>query len=191
MKNLFSKLANIQGLAVKKDAANPFFHSKYQSLDEIVGTLAPVLNENKLLVFHASNNGCVETTVADVESGEVIVSSFLLPQVQDIQKMGAAITYAKRYNLGQLFNIVTDADDDGNEVTRSKDTYSQAKQVFQDDNKPWLDEATFDLKVSPWISKEFSEGRKMTARDIAFELRKKYKVAKKFESIIEEYIVKI
>lgn len=30
------------------------------------------------------------------------------------QLMGAAITYAKRYNLGAIFNIITDDDVDGN-----------------------------------------------------------------------------
>jgi hypothetical protein len=189
MKNIYTKLSNIQGLRVKKDASNPFFKSNYQSLDEIVSTLAPVLHENKLLVFHASKEGHVETTVADIESGEIIVSSFKLPEISDIQKLGAAITYAKRYNLGQLFNIVTDPDDDGNEAAQHKDTYSQAREVF--DDKPWLDDATFDLKVTSWISGEYTKGNKMNTQTILSELRKKYKVAKKYEQVISEHIAKI
>ena len=114
MKEIYKKLAKIQGLGVKKDANNPFFNSKYMSLDAIVKTLGPLLDEHGLLVYHGSMDGSVITNVVDVETGEGITSAFKLPEITDIQKLGAAVTYAKRYNLGQLFNIVTDEDDDGN-----------------------------------------------------------------------------
>lgn len=187
MKNLYAKLAKIQGIAVKKDSNNPFFKSKYQSLDEIVSTLNPLLNEHKLLVYHSSHDGCVITSVADIETGLLIESSFKLPDIQDIQKLGAAITYAKRYNLGQLFNIVTDEDNDGNK----SESHEHAKKIFVEDDKPWLEESTFDLKVAPWIVDEYKKGSRLDVRTILMTLRMKYKVAKKFEEVISNFISKL
>jgi hypothetical protein len=41
----------------------------------------------------------------------------------DPQKLGSCISYAKRYNLAQIFNIITDRDDDANAAsTPTKNT---------------------------------------------------------------------
>lgn len=134
MKNLYKKLFEIQGLEVKKDANNPFYKSKYMTLDNIVETIAPLLKEHKLLVFHNTKNKEVCTTVCDIESEDKIVSKFPLPENNDPQKLGSAVTYAKRYNIGQLFNIVTDEDDDGNSVTQNKPAYVQKTVQAQSSN---------------------------------------------------------
>ena len=171
-KTLYAKLANIQGLGVKKNADNPFFKSKYQNLDEIVSTLKPLLDENKLLVYHASKDGAVETIVADIESGETITSAFVLPNLSDIQKIGGAITYAKRYNLGQLFNIVTDEDDDGNTAAKA-DT----------DDKDWYTDEEFQVLIdSGKITKDY------TAKQVVTRLREKFKVAKVYEKKFDDFI---
>jgi len=114
MKELYTKLAKVQGLAVTKDGKG--HQHKYPTLDNIIDTLKPLLDDHNLLLFHASNNGAMETHLVDVDTQQEIVSSFVLPQLADMQKMGGAVTYAKRYNLGQIFNIVTDKDDDGEAV---------------------------------------------------------------------------
>ena len=118
---LFEKLFKVQGLSVKKDAENPFFHSKYITLDNIITVLDPILKDNKLLVFHKTVEKEVVTVLQDVESDDKIESAFPLPEINDPQKLGSAITYAKRYNLGQIFNIVTDVDDDGNSASKQAD----------------------------------------------------------------------
>jgi hypothetical protein len=65
-----------------------------------------------LVVYHFSNDKNIHTVVADVESGEFIESVFPMIESNDPQKLGSCISYAKRYNLSQLFNIITDRDDD-------------------------------------------------------------------------------
>ena len=116
MKNILTKLLAIQqqNITVAKTAKNPFFKSKYITLDTIVATLAPILNEAWLLVYHYTENNCIVTVVADIESTETVISSFPMIESNDPQKLWSCITYAKRYNLGQLFNIITDRDDDWN-----------------------------------------------------------------------------
>tara|TARA_Y100000310_G_scaffold1864_1_gene2355 strand:- start:3282 stop:3758 length:477 start_codon:yes stop_codon:yes gene_type:complete len=111
---IYQKLSLIQGTRVKKGAENPFFKSKYATLDSIVEILMPLLKEHGLLIYHGTIQREVVTRVIDVESGESIQSSFPLPTLEDPQKIGSAITYARRYNIVQLFNLVTDDDDDGN-----------------------------------------------------------------------------
>jgi hypothetical protein len=130
MKNLLQKLLKIQGLAVKKDANNPFYHSKYSSLDGIMESLNPLLQENKLVLSHTVKNREVNTTLYDSESEDRIESSISIPELTDPQKMGSAITYFKRYNIGCIFNIITDEDDDGNAtITQAKPAKVYAKNV--------------------------------------------------------------
>ena len=123
MTNLMQKLFEIQSENIKfsKTAENPFFKSKYLSLEKLWETLAPQLEARKLLVVHSSVDGSVVTTVHDTENDETVSSAMPLPTNLDPQKLGSAVTYFKRYNLSQIFNIITDIDDDGNS-TASKTT---------------------------------------------------------------------
>lgn len=123
--SIYTKLLEIQAmhLAFEKDASNPFFKAKYVSLDSIVEKLTPILDSKKLLVFHYTDNKEIVTTLLDTESTDetqetrCIDSKFPLIDSNDPQKLGSCITYAKRYNLSQIFNIITDRDDDGNEAS--------------------------------------------------------------------------
>lgn len=121
MKNILKKLYEIQGMNLRfeKSAENPFFKSKYLPLEAIQEKLNPVLQEKGLVVFHQVRDNNVVTVVGETESGDALESAFPLPAGLDPQKVGSAITYGKRYNLGALFNIITDEDDDGN-VTAQK-----------------------------------------------------------------------
>jgi hypothetical protein len=121
--NIYQKLLEVQkkNITFTKDATNPDFNSKYLSLDELNKTLKPILNELGLLIVHTSRDRNIITAVVDTESGNQIESRFAIPDtITDPQKMGSAISYGKRYNIGQLFNIVTDEDDDGNSVSGAK-----------------------------------------------------------------------
>ena len=122
MKIIYQKLLEVQneGLTFAKTAENPYFRSKYLPLEELQKKLAPILEKYKLLVFHYSKEGGVATAVVDVESEEKVESFFPLQQNLEPQKVGSAISYAKRYNLGQIFNIITDVDDDANSTKEVK-----------------------------------------------------------------------
>lgn len=119
MKNLYTKLAKYHAKWVKleKDAVNPYFKSKYMSLDNIVNTITPVLNDVWLIVTNyvsnADGKSYVLTTISDPESWEWLSSSFPIYGT-DPQKVGSEISYGKRYNISALLNIVDSEDDDGN-----------------------------------------------------------------------------
>lgn len=129
---LHTKLLEIQKKMMKygKTASNPFFKSKYLTLDHLLEKLLPICNEMDILIYHSTENNEVVTTIESYEDGSRygLKSKFPIGNVSDPQKIGSAITYAKRYNLWQLFNIVTDDDDDGNKasiVTDTKDSFNK------------------------------------------------------------------
>ena len=71
--------------------------------------------------------------VIDTESGESVTSSIVLPQIDDPQKLGSAITYYRRYTLQSLLGLQAE-DDDANSASQA--TKSQKQWVNKDD-KIW------------------------------------------------------
>lgn len=49
----------------------------------------------------------------------------------DPQKLGSCISYAKRYNLAQIFNIITDRDDDANAASTPAKTTVELSTLCQ------------------------------------------------------------
>lgn len=131
---IHAKLFEIQKkhLAFEKDTSNPFFKSKYVSLDSIVEKVTPLLDEQKLLALHYTQEKHVVTEIIDTEDGTSVKSAFPLIESNDPQKLGSCISYAKRYNLGQIFNIITDRDDDANAASGNDDKKEQIPSGKQD-----------------------------------------------------------
>ena len=98
----------------------PFFKSKYASLDTIQQTIRQPLIDNGLVITQSNvmSEGqlLVETRVWHSESGESMGSIFpIVVNKQSAQDYGSAVSYAKRYSLSGLLNlIIEDEDDDGN-----------------------------------------------------------------------------
>jgi len=123
-KEIATALAKFQGSmsAVKKDAVNPFYKSKYATLDTIWEAIRKPLSENGLSVVQTlgivEGNSVLETTLYHT-SGELISGVQLVNPVKlDPQGLGSAITYARRYSLSAILGIVADDDDDANIATK-------------------------------------------------------------------------
>src|SRR5690242_10640889 len=89
--------------AAKKDSKNPFFNSKYATLESVWDAARTPLAENNLCVLQTTsvvdNVLCLETTIAH-SSGQWICGLLpLFPKAKDSQSIGSAITYARRYAL--------------------------------------------------------------------------------------------
>lgn len=112
---IYKKILEIQKIGVKadKDGKNPHFRSSYVTLDNLLGVILPLASDNGLVVVNYVQDRTLVTDVVDTETGEKISSSFPIAS-DDPQKAGSAITYGKRYNLGAIFNLITEIDDDGN-----------------------------------------------------------------------------
>lgn len=101
---------------VNLDATNPHFNSRFASLPGITKVVLPKLAEHGLSFTaggeYVDGHYGLSATLLH-ESGEER-SGFFPIIATDPQKIGSAITYARRYLLASLTGIVADADDDGN-----------------------------------------------------------------------------
>ena len=64
--SILEKINTVQKkLSVKKDWTNPFYKSKYITLDEIMTKLQPLLDEQWLMVYNYNTEWWVKTIVTD------------------------------------------------------------------------------------------------------------------------------
>ena len=115
---------------VVKNANNPHFKKSYADINALVETVEPILLEQGLLLLQPISEGVVSTLIIDIETGQSVVSSMRLPEIQDPQKIGSAVTYYRRYTLQSLLSLQAE-DDDANSasatVKNTKPTITQER----------------------------------------------------------------
>jgi hypothetical protein len=156
--NIYERLALVRKMVsgVKKTAKNPFFKSSYADLNGVMDTLAPALVEcNLIYVQYANRHDGVDvltTELVNISNPEdkIVSHTHLVIPSADMQKLGGAITYARRYALVSMFGLEA-IDDDGN-TANGKDKPLTATQLHNariNDAKATLDRAkkedNFDL----------------------------------------------
>src|ERR1700742_2994944 len=106
---LMGALAKAQGEmeVAGKDSANPFFKSKYADLASIVSASRPYLAKNGLSVMQKieldGEDRRILVTILGHSSGQFITSRMIInPLKEDIQSLGSAITYLRRYAYASL-----------------------------------------------------------------------------------------
>jgi ERF superfamily len=105
-----------------KDAINPHFKARYTPLDTIVEKVGPLLTKNGLvwMAFPGRDehgDPALKYRLEHAPSGESREGEMpLLLSKNDAQGQGSAITYARRYALCAVLNLVADVDDDGNKA---------------------------------------------------------------------------
>jgi hypothetical protein len=110
---------------LRKTGTNPHFRSKFAPLDEIVQTVQPILAKHGLVwstlpTTDEHGQPALRYRLAHT-SGDVLEDTMpLLLVKQDPQGQGSAITYARRYALCAVLNLVADDDDDGNAASRQQ-----------------------------------------------------------------------
>lgn len=100
-----------------KDAANPFFKSKYVALDGAIDACREALTSNGIAVVQATGydgDKLILNTMLIHSSGEFIGGTYPIKAIkEDPQGIGSAVTYARRYSLMALVGLAAE-DDDGN-----------------------------------------------------------------------------
>jgi len=116
--------------AVKKDSENPFFKSKYASLDNVLETIKePLALHGLSFAQFPDANGL--TTILMHSSGEWLEATYDVPLTKaDPQGAGSAITYMRRYALGAILGLATETDDDANVASTAKGVGAQTKEPF-------------------------------------------------------------
>lgn len=115
MKELITALTNARAefKAVVKNKTNPHFKNSYADLDAILEAITPALCKHELLVSQVVEGDRLLTRVFH-SSGNYLESSYPLPYVADPQRMGASLTYARRYSLSAILSVASEDDDNGN-----------------------------------------------------------------------------
>lgn len=113
---------------ISKDSTNPFFKSKYFDINSLLEHVEPILQKNGLLLLQPIDDGMLKTQIFDIEEGRtsILQSVMVLPNIQDPQKLGSAITYYRRYTLQSLLGLQAE-DDDGNKAVKAQETQVKAQ----------------------------------------------------------------
>lgn len=98
---------------ISKDASNPFYKSKYFDINSLLKQLQPLLKKHKLLLIQPIEEDMVYSKILCIEGTGGVISGLKLPELNDPQKLGSAITYYRRYTLQSLLALQAE-DDDGN-----------------------------------------------------------------------------
>ena len=154
---------------------------KYADLSDILEVIKKPLFDNQLSVSQIMNfkpgSFSLETAIIH-SSGQYISGNYPLPEGKTAQELGSAITYARRYALCAILNIVADEDDDGAIATQAppevkktppKPYYSKPVSATPAPVQDWAEDISFDALVTepnktkevahPFDSKKFTEGK--------------------------------
>lgn len=127
-RTISTALFAFQGLVegVKRDGANQHFRSKYATLENVIDTARPGLQEVGVMFTQAPGavvDGALEVTtrLTHAETGEWIESTMQIPLgKQDPQGAGSALTYSMRYSLMALLGLPPTDDDAEGAMDRSE-----------------------------------------------------------------------
>ena len=98
---------------VKKNGNNPFHKSKYATIESVLETIEQPLKERGLGFVQCPMETGLKTIVFSEDDTNTIESFIPYIGATDMQKLGSAITYARRYALVSMFGLEQE-DDDGN-----------------------------------------------------------------------------
>ena len=160
-------LAKAQGQinSAKKDASNPFFNSSYATLASVIDACKKQLSENGLAVFQkvegVKGDLSIVTILAHAESGEWVKSTLpLIINKNDMQGLGSAISYGRRYALSAMIGIAQE-DDDGNGAGQAhKPPMQNKKQSGKSQNQGGKPQGTKAPQAPPNLHQQISMGMK-------------------------------
>jgi hypothetical protein len=125
-KTIYGRLIDFQSQmpVIEKGAKNPFFKSKYATLDSIQFAIQPILKEVGLAYTQtiSEDKTSLITTLYDEEGKSLVAGNYPVNLSGKAQDVGSAITYAKRYSLVAFLGLIVadESDDDGNQAQDTK-----------------------------------------------------------------------
>jgi hypothetical protein len=137
---IYKKLLEFQklGISIKKDKRNPHFKNDYASLNEVLDKVKVELNKMGVVIIqkpaqlsgmqalNTTDTFGLITVLHDTEDDSTAESFVPFINPTDMQKLGGAITYARRYALVSMLALEDD-DDDGEKASAGFTAKVQAK----------------------------------------------------------------
>ena len=116
------KAQSEMGKAIK-GSTNPHFKSRYADLEAVVNATMGAFHANGFAVLQLNDKDAeghyVETRLLHATGAEFSSKVYLVIGKNDMQGLGSAITYARRYGLLGMAGIAPE-DDDGNAAVANK-----------------------------------------------------------------------
>lgn len=107
----------------KKDRENPFFKSHYATLVSVHEACSKALTDNGFAVtqggVHEAGKNYLRTVLHHKGGYSEAYDFPLIEDLSNPQKMGSAVTYARRYSLAAIVGVIVDEDDDGAEASKA------------------------------------------------------------------------
>lgn len=121
-KDIYTQLLAFQKLniSIKKDKRNPHFKNEYASLNEVLDKVKDKLNELDVVIMQRPTANGLETILYHTISNTFVTGVVPFINATDMQKLGGAITYARRYALVSMLALEDD-DDDGQKAVAPKE----------------------------------------------------------------------
>ena len=144
--NFYEKLAAVKAEVgrISKDNSNPFFKSKYFDVNSLLLHVEPIIQKNGLLLLQPIQDNLVKSIILDT-NGFSIESAIVLPELNDPQKLGSAITYYRRYTLQSLLALQAE-DDDANLASKKVEVKAEEDLKWLNKNTPEFSKAIEYLK---------------------------------------------
>lgn len=144
--NFYEKLAAVKAEVgrISKDNSNPFFKSKYFDVNSLLLHVEPIIQKNGLLLLQPIQDNLVKSIILDT-NGFSIESAIVLPELNDPQKLGSAITYYRRYTLQSLLALQAE-DDDANLASKKVEVKAEEELKWLNKNTPEFNKAIEYLK---------------------------------------------
>ena len=144
--NFYEKLAAVKAEVgrISKDSSNPFFKSKYFDVNSLLLHVEPIIQKNGLLLLQPIQDNLVKSIILDT-NGFSIESAIVLPELNDPQKLGSAITYYRRYTLQSLLALQAE-DDDANLASKKVEVKAEEDLKWLNKNTPEFNKAIEYLK---------------------------------------------
>ena len=105
---------------IRKDASNPFHKSKYATIESVLRTIQEPMSKAGLGFTQLPQQDGLKTVIFDVD-GDTTIESFV-PYIlakDDMQGLGSAITYCRRYALVSMLGLEQE-DDDANATIKKQ-----------------------------------------------------------------------
>ena len=140
-------------IKVVKDSKNSFYANS--DINNVLRTIQPTLNDLGIVIVQSVainelGNDVLNTKIfMSHDSKDCMESSvrLIMPQgKENMQTLGAAVTYARRYGIISMFSLEAigqDADDDGNRAVGRNNNKNESKAY----NKPLTPAQQFGAKV--------------------------------------------
>ena len=161
---IVKKLLEFQklGIKIERDAQNPHFRSRYSSLNEVLGKVKEPLSTLGILILQRPTGVGVEgaeqgliTELIDTEDDTKVSGFVPFVGATDMQKLGGAISYARRYSLVTLLGL-EDEDDDGNSVSAVGDANKRAKLAVLDAQYQRAVQGPVDMNSAPDLENDLT-----------------------------------